>query len=358
MKTSRKIILITMSTSLVLLFLVVTIFLLYRSFISPVSKNTDTKEVVIENGMTSIKIGKLLKENNLIKNDKFFVFYLKLNQVNDIKAGTYELSENMPLKKIVEILRKGNTFSNEEIQITFKEGINMREIAKVIANNTENTEEDVMNVLKDKDYLNSLIEDYWFITDSILDSKIYYPLEGYLFPDTYKFRSKKVTVEEIFKVLLDQMETVLEPYKELIEINKLSVHEILTMASIAEKEVNKETDRAKVVSVFNNRIKNKMSLGSDVTARYGIKLDDKRPLTKSELNDDNPYNTRVLTKLGLPVGPIAMVSKSSIEASIRPANTNYLYFISNINTDETFFFETSREFENKKAELNSVNGGY
>ena len=67
MKTSRKIILITMSTSLVLLFLVVTIFLLYRSFISPVSKNTDTKEVVIENGMSSIKIGKLLKENNYSK---------------------------------------------------------------------------------------------------------------------------------------------------------------------------------------------------------------------------------------------------------------------------------------------------
>ncbi len=355
MKKFRKVFLII---ALVVLCLVVTLILLYRSFISPVSTSNKESEVVIENGMSSSEIGNLLKSKNLIKDAKFFRIYLKINSVTDLKAGTYLLRPNMPLKEIVKIIHEGNNFSNSEIQITFKEGINFRELATVIANNTNNSYDDVMNTLKDLDYLNSLIEDYWFVTDDIKNNEIYYPLEGYLFPDTYKFRSKSVTVHEIFKTLLDQMEIVLEPYKELIETNKLNVHEILTLASMAEKEVNNANDRAKVVSVFNNRIKNNMSLGSDVTARYGIKLDEKRALTKSELNDNNPYNTRLTTKKGLPVGPISTVSKASIEASIRPDNTNYLYFISNIKTDETFFFEKSSDFEKKKAELSSVNSGY
>ena len=355
MKKFRKVFLII---ALVVLCLVVTLILLYRSFISPVSTSNKESEVVIENGMSSSEIGNLLKSKNLIKDAKFFRIYLKINSVRDLKAGTYLLRPNMPLKEIVKIIHEGNNFSNSEIQITFKEGINFRELATVIANNTNNSYDDVMNTLKDLDYLNSLIEDYWFVTDDIKNNEIYYPLEGYLFPDTYKFRSKSVTVHEIFKTLLDQMGLVLEPYKELIETNNLNVHEILTLASMAEKEVNKESDRAKVVSVFKNRIAKGMSLGSDVTARYGIKLDDTRALTKSELNDNNPYNTRLITKLGLPVGPISTVSKSSIEASIRPDNTNYLYFISNIQTDETFFFEKSQDFEKKKAELSSVNAGY
>ncbi len=355
MKKFRKVFLII---ALVVLFIVVTLILLYRSFISPVSTVKKEQEIEIKSGMTSAQIGTLLESKKLIKNAKFFRVYLKINSVYDLKAGTYLLSPDMPLKKIVSIIREGNNYSNSEIQITFKEGINFRNIATIIAENTDNSYDDVLNTLKDEEYLNSLIEDYWFITEDIKNSEIYYALEGYLFPDTYKFRSKSVTVHEIFKTLLDQMGLVLEPYKELIETNNLNVHEILTLASMAEKEVNKESDRAKVVSVFKNRIAKGMSLGSDVTARYGIKLDDTRALTKSELNDNNPYNTRLITKLGLPVGPISTVSKSSIEASIRPDNTNYLYFISNIQTDETFFFEKSQDFEKKKAELSSVNAGY
>ena len=154
------------------------------------------------------------------------------------------------------------------------------------------------------------------------------------------------------------MNTNLEPYKENINNSGFSVHEILTLASMAEKEVSIPDDRSKVVSVFINRLNKNISLGSDITARYGIKLDDTRALKKSEYNDINPYNTRLTSKLGLPVGPISMVSNSSIEASVKPESTNYLYFISNIQTKQTFFFENSRDFENKKNELKEVNGGY
>lgn len=345
---------------LIALFLVVSLIMIYFSFISPVSNNKSLKEIVIPAKTTSKDIGEILSKNKIIKNEKFFVVYLKINKINDLKAGTYQLSESMGLKEIIQILQKGNSYNDQTIKITFKEGINFREFAKVVADNTNNSYDEVIRFssLENKEYLNSLIEDYWFITDDILNKNIYYPLEGYLYPDTYFFRSKDVTVAEILKKLLDQMNTNLEPYKENINNSGFSVHEILTLASMAEKEVSIPDDRSKVVSVFINRLNKNISLGSDITARYGIKLDDTRALKKSEYNDINPYNTRLTSKLGLPVGPISMVSNSSIEASVKPESTNYLYFISNIQTKQTFFFENSRDFENKKNELKEVNGGY
>lgn len=345
---------------LIVLFLVVSLIMIYFSFISPVSNNKSLKEIVIPAKTTSKDIGEILSKNKIIKNEKFFVIYLKINKINDLKAGTYQLSESMGLKEIIQILQKGNSYNDQTIKITFKEGINFREFAKVVADNTNNSYDEVIKFasLENKEYLNSLIEDYWFITDDILNKDIYYPLEGYLYPDTYFFRSKDVTIAEILKKLLDQMNTNLEQYKENIYNSGFSVHEVLTLASIAEKEVSIPEDRSKVVSVFINRLNKNMSLGSDITARYGIKLDDTRALKKSEYNDANPYNTRLTSKLGLPVGPICMVSNSSIEASVKPESTNYLYFISNIQTKQTFFFENSRDFESKKNELKEVNGGY
>ena len=360
MRLIKKIISLTIA---IILFFLGTLILLYSSYIKPVdSKSKDYKIIEIKSGLSTKEIGKLLYDNKLIKNDKFFRIYLKINNKNNLQAGTYKLSGSYPLKKIVEIIEKGDIYTDDTIKITFKEGINYREIARVIENNTNNTYDSVLNILNDSNYIDSLITDYWFITDAIKNKDIYYSLEGYLFPDTYEFKNKDVTVPEIFKKLLDKMNLVLEPYKEVIERDKYTVHELLTLASLAEKEVKNTTEhpdnRKKVVSVFINRLNKKMSLGSDITTRYGIKLDENRPLTKSEYNSVNPYNTRNVNMLGLPASPICMVSKDSLIASIERIDTKYLYFIANINSKETFFFETSKEFENKKQELSKVNGGY
>ena len=345
----------------ILLFLTVTGIGLYSYYVSPVDNKRVEKIVEIEKNSTSKNIAKVLKKNNLIKNEMFFVLYLKVNKINDLQAGTYKLNTSMPLKEIVDNIKSGKIYTDDKIRITFKEGINYRGFAKDIENNTNNSYDDVINVLNDKEYLNSLIEDYWFLTDKILDDKIYYPLEGYLFPDTYEFKNKDVTVQEIIKKLLDQMDKVLSPYSSKIEIDKYNVHELLTLASIAEKEVSNKTnedDRKKVVSVFINRLNKGISLGSDITTRYAIKLDESRPLKKSEYADNSPYNTRNSNNTGFIPSPICMVSKNSIEAVIERIDTNYLYFISNINTGETFFYEYSKDFEAKKQELSKVNGGY
>ena len=338
----------------------VTIGLLFNHYSSSVGGSSEQIEVLIEKDSTNVKIGEILKQKELIRSTAFFKIYLKLFNINNLKAGKYQLNKEMNLREIIDVLVEGNNYNEEEISLMFPEGINMRKIASIIASNTNNSEEDVMKTLKDQDYLKELIDKYWFITDEVLNSKIYYSLEGYLYPDTYRFMSKDVSVREIFDKLIKKMDSVLEPLKEKIEKSEYSFHELLTLASIAEMEVrDKEDYRSKVVSVFVNRLHKKMSLGSDVTTRYAIKLDEKRALKKSEYDLVNDYNTRSSTMAGkLPAGPICMVSLSSIEASVNYNETNYLYFIANINTGETFFYEKYSDFEKKKGELSAVNRGY
>ncbi len=310
--------------------------------IGPVSKNNTLKTVVIEKGGIS-DIANTLKENNLIRDETMFKVYVKLTGKTNLKASTYELSENMGVKKIVEILESGNDYNPDEVKITFKEGINMREITSLISENTNNSEEDVYDLLKDDEYLDELIDSYWFITEDIKDSKIYYSLEGYLYPDTYIFMNKDVSVKEIFKKMLDEMNDKLTPYKEKINNSDLSIHEILTLSSIVELEGASSSDRNGVAGVFYNRLNSDMTLGSDVTTYYGIKLDmSERDLTKAELNDCNNYNTRCSTFKSLPVSPICIASIESIEAVLEPTEHDYYYFVADKNK-KTYFTKTYEE---------------
>ena len=310
--------------------------------IGPVSKNNTLKTVVIEKGGIS-DIANTLKENNLIKDETMFKVYVKLTGKTNLKASTYELSENMGVKKIVEILESGNDYNPDEVKITFKEGINMRKLANLISENTNNSEEDVYDLLKDDEYLDELIDSYWFITEDIKDSKIYYSLEGYLYPDTYIFMNKDVSIKEIFKKMLDEMNDKLTPYKEKINSSDLSIHEILTLSSIVELEGASSSDRNGVAGVFYNRLNSDMTLGSDVTTYYGIKLDmSERDLTKAELNDCNNYNTRCSTFKSLPVSPICIASIESIEAVLEPTEHDYYYFVADKNK-KTYFTKTYEE---------------
>jgi len=238
----------------------------------------------------------------------------------------------------------------------------MREIARIIEKNTNNTYDDVMDLVNNQEYLQELIDKYWFITDEILNKKIYYSLEGYLFPETYRFKDKDVSVKDIFNKLIDQMALELAGHREEIEKTGFTLHELLTLGSIAELEVNNKAskeDRSKVVGVFINRLEQNMSLGSDITTRYSIKLDDTRPLTKKEYLSINAYNTRSSSLAGkLPAGPIGMISRDSLRACFNPDDNDYLFFISNIKTNETFFYKYSSDFEKKKNELASINEGY
>lgn len=300
---------------------------IYNYNIGPVSKDNTQKEFIIESGDTYLSIIGLLTEKKLIKSDFFYRLYVKLMNPQELVAGKYYLSENMGLKEIFK------TFENDRhdidaINITFNEGINMRRIAKIIENNTNNTIDDVFDLLKDDSYLDEVISNYWFLDEDIKDREIYYPLEGYLFPDTYQFASADVTVKEIFNTMLDHMESQLEKYKQAIENSKYSVHEILTLASIIELEAATSTDRSGVAGVFYNRLDDNWTLGSDVTTYYAEKIDDwSYELTFKQLDECNSYNTRGTCFNGLPIGPICNPSLESIDATINPDKHNYYYFV-------------------------------
>ena len=334
-------------------------FIFYNAMQNPIQKQSETVEIEITKGQTSEDVCKTLQSKGLIRNELVFKIYVKLNKVNNIQAGKFELNKNMSLSEIVEAIEKGPDTSNETINITFLEGKNMRWIAKTIAENTKNTEDDVFEKLQDKAYLNELIEKYWFITDDILDEDIYYPLEGYLFPDTYNFINDEVKVETIFNEMIKQMNEKLSTYRSKIENSGISVHKLLTLSSIVELESSNKEDRAGVSSVIYNRLNKNMPIGSDVTTYYAVKVDmSERDLYKSELNKSNPYNTRGPNMQGkLPIGPICSVGISSIEAAINPEDTNYLYFVADKN-GKIYFAETEAGHNKNISDLKAKNLWY
>lgn len=337
---------------ILIVLLIIGALLTYKSLIGPISDSKDEKEIIIPIGSSAEDIATTLKENNLIKDELIFKIYVKLNNISDFQAGTYYLKECMDLKEITEMLQTGIMFDPNEISITYIEGKNVRWLANTISERTNNSEEAVYELLENEEYIDTLIEKYWFITEDIKNEDIYYALEGYLFPDTYALSDKDATVEEIFEKMLNQMENVLNEYKEEIENSEYSVHELLTLASIIELESLHEEDRKDVASVFYNRLEQNMSLGSDVTTYYAIGVDiGERDLYQREIDEYNPYNTRGPNMEGkLPVGPIASVSRSSIEAAIEPNNTTYLFFVAD-KTGKVYFTNTNAEHEQIIQEL-------
>lgn len=323
----KKVVCVIAIIFVILASLFVTGCAIYNYNIGPVSKDKTAKTIIIEDGETFLTIAPILKENNLIKSEFFYKLYIRLNKPERFEAGTYELSEDMGVKKIVEKIGEGSNTTSKIIRITFIEGKNMRSVAKTIANNTINTEDDVFNLLSDEEYLDELIKKYWFLTDTIKNNQIYYPLEGYLFPDTYEFMSDEVTVEEVFEKMLDNTEIKLEPYRTAMEAKGYTAHDVLTLASIVELEGAGSTDRAAVAGVFYNRVAAGMPLGSDITGYYGAKMDDWTNGLGEHVDDCNGYNTRGNCVPALPVGPVCNPGIESIDAVMNPEKHNYYYFV-------------------------------
>lgn len=323
----------------------------YNNAIGPVSNSKDAIEVEITKNDTYSTLGSKLKENGLINDELMYKIYIKLNKPNNLQIGKYTLNPSMSLKEIIAVLEKGSNYDPNAINITFREGLNMRQIADIISKNTNITTDDVYNKLKNTEYLKNLIDKYWFLTDDILNTDLYYSLEGYLFPDTYQI-SKNSTIEEIFEVMLDKMSSILEPYKDTIKNSEYSVHQIITLASIIELEAGNSGERDLVAGVFYNRIEDGWTLGSDVTTYYAARKTFKEDLTQDELNDCNKYNTRGTCFTGLPVGPISNPGKQSIEGAINPERSDYYYFVADKNGN-TYFNTTAAGHASTIAELKS-----
>lgn len=338
MNKKKKIIIILVS---ILTFILI-LFSIIMFLLSRVSNESEKVEFNITSGTSTVKIIKDLKENNLIRSELLSKIYIKLSGKTSLKAGVYMLNRNMSTIDIIDTLNDGKTLDNT-VSITFKPGYKVSNYAKDIKDKLGIDESVFLSTINDLEYLNTLISKYWFLTDEIISDKIYYALEGYLYPDTYSFY-KTASSKDIIEKMLDNTEKKLNKYKDSINKSNYSVHDILTIASIIANESKFSEDRSVVSQVIYKRLSLNMSLGMDVTTYYGVRKDLTEDLTQSDLNSVNGYNTRNTSFLGLPVGPICNMSTESIEASLNPSNTDYVYFYADVKTGKLYFANTYSEF--------------
>lgn len=322
----------------VILGIIIALVTTYFILLTPSSKSNKVITFTVKKGDGKEKIVDNLKDAKLIRSKYAAIIYLVISGNKNLQAGSYEFSRDMSTQDIIKSLNSGDVIKEfkPSVKITLKEGVTLKEYMKLISDETNIDFDEAIKKVNDKSFLKGLIADYWFLTNDILDDDIYYALEGYLFPETYEFY-KETTVEQVIRRILNVTNEKLSPLKEEIKKSKYSVHEIFTIASIAEKEANEYEDRKMVTQVINKRLELNMSLGMDVTSYYGVQKSMKETLTKVDLNDENPYNTRVTTFIGLPVGPICNPSIGSIKAALEPADTDYLYFVADVDTGKVYF---------------------
>ena len=261
--------------------------------------------------MTLNNISNLLKDRDLIGNSLSFqlLAYLQKKQ-GQIQAGEYELSPSMTPKDILGIVTSGKTILHA---VTIPEGYRITEIAALLEERGLVNAEEFILQTQDKE----LIQSAGIPAIS---------LEGYLFPETYHF-SKHTSERKIIQSMLDTYHEKIKTY----ELSKrtpfvnLSFHEVVTLASLIEKETGVDEERKLISSVFHNRLKKNMRLQTDPTVIYAM-INFDGNIRKKDLNIDSPYNTYKYR--GLPPGPIASPGLKSIIAALEPSNSDYLYFVS------------------------------
>ena len=342
MSKKGKIILIISASIIALIAIFVGI---YFYLLSSVSSGSTKVSFTVNRGDSKMEIVSNLKDAGLIRNKYVALIYIVLSGNTNIQAGNYELNRNMSTEDIIKSLANGDIINTERdsVSLTFKEGITLEEYLKILSENTNLEYDTMISEINDSEFLNNLINDYWFLTDEILNSDLYYGLEGYLYPNTYQVHTE-TTLNEVVRKMLNETAKKLDPLKDAIATSNYSVHEILTMASIAEKEAMNYEDRCKVAQVIYKRLDIGMNLGMDVTAYYGVHKSMTDALTALDLADNNPYNTRNASLIGLPVGPICNPSVESIESVLNPADTNYIYFFADILTGNVYFTDDYDEF--------------
>ncbi len=303
-------------------------------------KNLDNYSFVVNPGDNSQKIVANLKEQGYINNPELVELYIKVSK-KEFYANEYILNYSKTPIEIIDILAspQPNLAEGGVDKLVVIEGDNLQSIATKVSTLTGTKTEEILELWNSKSFINELSNSYWFITNDLLDNDIRYPLEGYFTPATYDITVNK-TVEEITYQLLNNSEKVYAEYKGQTFSNGYDFHQILTLASIIERETNNDTDKYLVSGVFANRIATGMPLQADITVLYGLD-NHKEQVTYADLEVDSPYNT--YKHNGLPPGPIASPSKTAIDATINPKPSEYYYYFNTQDTGETIYSKTYDE---------------
>lgn len=325
--TVRKIVSIII-ISLVLIFIVGTIsgYLYIKSALQPVDPEDERGvEVEIPLGSTSSSIADILEESGIIKDSRIFRIYTKIKNESDFQAGNYTFTPAMTIDEIIESLKTGVLVKAPIDKVTIPEGKTIEEIAEIFAEKHYFSKEDFIDRVNDEDYLEELMETYpSILSEDILSEDIRTPLEGYLFAATYDIFIENPNLDDIIEMMLDRTVEVVNENQKDIDKSDFSIHEILTFASLVEKEASSKDQRKGISSVFYNRLEEGMPLQTDPTVLYAMGEHKDKVLLK-DLEIDSPYNTYQIK--ALPVGPISNFSVNSLKASLNPEESDYMYFL-------------------------------
>lgn len=256
-------------------------------------------------------ISSKLMRSGVVASDKLFIVYIMSRGLQDtLKAGEYEFKKGSTMSRVADKISKGDVVS---YMVTIPEGMTVREIGGILRDNHVVGKEEFIRLTGDKELRAELLGDGTV------------SFEGYLFPDTYSY-TRGVTALELINIMVEKFNSVYRSLGTTRGDINLSDNEILTLASIIEKETGDASERSLVSAVFHNRLRIGMKLDSDPTVIYGLGQDFNGRLTRSDLNRMTDYNTYLIR--GLPPGPIANPGKDSIAAALNPADVDYLYFVS------------------------------
>lgn len=297
-----------------------------KSALKPVDPDaTKTIAVEVPIGSTLSSISTLLEEKGVIKDARVFKYYAKFKNESQFQAGNYDLTQAMTLDELIESLKTGKVYRTPVFTMTIPEGLTLEQIGDIVEKKTPYTQKEFMDLVTSDAFVQQMKAKYpELVTDAVLADKIRYDLEGYLFPATYSYFEEKPSLESIVDEMIGAMDKVVKNYNDALTEKKMSVHQLLTFASLLEREATAQTDRETIASVFYNRIDQGMPLQTDPTVLYALGSHKDRVLYK-DLEVDNAYNT--YKNKGLPPGPIAGAGKTSIEAVLNPSKTDYLYFL-------------------------------
>jgi UPF0755 protein len=303
---------------------------------------------VIPKGASTRTIQKILEEKGVLRQRSSFAFAARLLQVSKgIQAGEYALSPSDSLYTILQKLKAGEVFQPEMVRkmVTFPEGMSIYKMGEVLRKNGISDPDKFQGLVKEG-ITEELRARHWEIFKYIPSES----LEGYLYPDTYWF-FEKAGVEDVVEIMVSRFEKVVMPFwKKAGKDTKYTLHEIITLASIIEKEAQKKDERAIISSVYHNRLDKNMYLAACPTIKYALN----RPTKKvyyEQLEVKSPYNT--YKNKGLPPGPICNPGIESIKAAVYPAKTNYYYFVAQKDGSH-IFSSTWGEHQKARSSPNSV----
>lgn len=300
-------------------------------------------EVDIPQGASTSQIGQILQEKGIIFSGELFKFYLRFNNHNDIRAGRYTMTTSSSFSSAVNQLENNYEGVSADL-IVIPEGSNLTQIAQILAKALNLNADDVTATLTSDSLFKDMLAKYpdLLTTVSKIDD-VRYKLEGYLYPSSYSY-SQGDTVETVVDKMLAEMNKIRQTHASEISQSQLNFHQILTMASLVEKEAAKETDRKLVAGVFFNRLKQNMPLQSDISINYSNDQHSSY-VTIKDTQVNSPYN--LYRNTGLGPGPFDSPSLNSIEAVLNPTPSSYLYFVADLKSGQVYYSDTYDEHMKK-----------